>query len=101
MVEKALILSYLKVAAPDHKKLLKNKYNNAREYLSKQIGVAAAEKKLLNSADKYALIINTQQTLFVDWKLCSRPPHSLDGELCMIGGVALGLVNKTGGVLVY
>ncbi|CAG8826116.1 13137_t:CDS:1, partial [Dentiscutata erythropus] len=51
----ALTLSYLKVAAPHHKKLWEDKYNKAREYLSKQIGDAAAEKELLDCADAYVI----------------------------------------------
>ncbi|CAG8723896.1 19540_t:CDS:2, partial [Gigaspora rosea] len=49
----ALTLSYLKVAAPHHKKLWEDKEKKAREYLSKQIGDAAAEKELLDCANKY------------------------------------------------
>ncbi|CAG8589160.1 10354_t:CDS:2, partial [Gigaspora rosea] len=51
----ALTLSYLKVAAPQHKKLWEDKEKKAREYLSEQIGDAAAEKELLDCADKYVV----------------------------------------------
>ncbi|RIB22990.1 hypothetical protein C2G38_2033138 [Gigaspora rosea] len=48
----ALTLSYLKVAAPHHKNYGKIKGKKAREYLSEQIGDTAAEKELLDRADK-------------------------------------------------
>ncbi|CAG8647830.1 13738_t:CDS:2, partial [Dentiscutata heterogama] len=51
----ALTLSYLKIAAPHHKKLWEDKYNKARKYLSKQIGDAAVEKELLDCSDKYVV----------------------------------------------
>ncbi|KAF0332761.1 serine/threonine protein kinase, partial [Gigaspora margarita] len=51
----ALTLSYLKVAAPDHKKLWEDKDKKARKYLSEQIGDAELEKELLDCADKYVV----------------------------------------------
>ncbi|CAG8564968.1 9875_t:CDS:10, partial [Dentiscutata erythropus] len=51
----AITLSYLKIAAPHHKKLWEDKYNKARDYLSKQIGDKDAEKELLNCTDKYVV----------------------------------------------
>ncbi|CAG8811168.1 40786_t:CDS:2, partial [Gigaspora margarita] len=51
----ALTLSYLKVAAPDHKKLWEDKEKKAREYLSKQIGNAETEKELLDCTDRYVV----------------------------------------------
>ncbi|CAG8741613.1 36953_t:CDS:2 [Gigaspora margarita] len=51
----ALTLNYLKVVAPHHKKLWEDKEKKAREYLSKQIGDAVAEKELLDCANKYVV----------------------------------------------
>ncbi|CAG8444906.1 4173_t:CDS:10, partial [Scutellospora calospora] len=50
-----LTISYLKVAAPKHENLWKDKYNKACEYLSKQIGDANAEKEILDCTDKYVV----------------------------------------------
>ncbi|CAG8473033.1 16323_t:CDS:10, partial [Dentiscutata erythropus] len=51
----ALTLSYLRIAAPHHKKLWEDKYKKGREYLSKQIGDISAEKELLDCTDKYVV----------------------------------------------
>ncbi|RIB08048.1 hypothetical protein C2G38_2147276 [Gigaspora rosea] len=51
----AVNLSYLKKAAPKHESLWKDKYDKARDYLSKQIGDANAEKELLECADNYVI----------------------------------------------
>ncbi|RIB28439.1 hypothetical protein C2G38_1492983 [Gigaspora rosea] len=55
LLETAINLSYLKKAAPKHEGLWRDKYNKAREYLSKQIGDANAEKELLDCADNYVV----------------------------------------------
>ncbi|CAG8459731.1 8464_t:CDS:2, partial [Scutellospora calospora] len=51
----ALTISYLKVTAPHHENLWKDKCDKAREYLSKQIGDADAEKEILDCTDKYVI----------------------------------------------
>ncbi|CAG8847964.1 26594_t:CDS:1, partial [Gigaspora margarita] len=55
LISTAVNLSYLKKAAPKHEGLWRDKYNKAREYLSKQIGDANAEKELLECADDYVI----------------------------------------------
>ncbi|CAG8812231.1 13476_t:CDS:1, partial [Gigaspora rosea] len=55
LISTAVNLSYLKKAAPKHEGLWRDKYNKAREYLSKQIGDANAEKELLDCADNYVI----------------------------------------------
>ncbi|CAG8713061.1 4588_t:CDS:2, partial [Gigaspora rosea] len=54
-LETAISIAYLKKAAPKHEGLWKDKYNKAREYLSKKIGDANAEKELLECADNYVI----------------------------------------------
>ncbi|CAG8437102.1 2128_t:CDS:10, partial [Scutellospora calospora] len=51
----AIIISYLKVTAPHHENQWKDKCDKAREYLSKQIGDADAEKEILDCTDKYVV----------------------------------------------
>ncbi|CAG8444177.1 4098_t:CDS:2 [Dentiscutata erythropus] len=51
----AINLSYLKNTASKFEDQWKDKYNKAREYLSKQIGNAAAEKELLEFTDNYVI----------------------------------------------
>ncbi|CAG8827092.1 10426_t:CDS:1, partial [Dentiscutata erythropus] len=52
-LETAVNLAYLKKAASQYGDIWKDKYNKAREYLSKQIGDAEAEQELLECADNY------------------------------------------------
>ncbi|RIB18066.1 hypothetical protein C2G38_2086696 [Gigaspora rosea] len=51
----ALIMSYLQVAAPYYESQWEDKYNKAREYLSKQIGDANIENELLKCTNKYVI----------------------------------------------
>ncbi|CAG8826032.1 6478_t:CDS:1, partial [Cetraspora pellucida] len=51
----AVNLSYLKKTAPKLEGEWKDKYNKAREYLSKQIGDANTEKELEECADNYVV----------------------------------------------
>ncbi|CAG8522066.1 3594_t:CDS:2 [Dentiscutata erythropus] len=51
--ETAINLSYLKNVTSQHESVWRDKYNKAREYLSKQIGDTDAEKELLECVDKY------------------------------------------------
>ncbi|CAG8788003.1 21339_t:CDS:1, partial [Gigaspora rosea] len=53
LLSTAVILSYLKNAAPKFEGQWKDKYNKSREYLKKQIGDENAEKELLDTTDKY------------------------------------------------
>ncbi|CAG8645534.1 14779_t:CDS:2, partial [Dentiscutata erythropus] len=69
----ALALSYLKVAAPHHENLWKDKYNKAREYLSKQIGNPAAEQELLDCTDKY-VVDNATKKVEKDHKKAAALP---------------------------
>ncbi|CAG8736367.1 2332_t:CDS:2, partial [Gigaspora rosea] len=55
LLSTAINLSYLKKAASKHEGLWRNEYNKAREYLSKQIRDANAEKELLECADNYVI----------------------------------------------
>ncbi|CAG8711060.1 1674_t:CDS:1, partial [Cetraspora pellucida] len=55
LLETAVNLSYLKNAAPKYKGDWVDKYNKARDYLSKQIGDSDAEKELLECADNYVV----------------------------------------------
>ncbi|CAG8782068.1 44492_t:CDS:1, partial [Gigaspora margarita] len=66
----ALTLSYLKVAAPHHKKLWEDKEKKAREYLSKQIGDAEAERELLDCTNKY-IVDNVAKKVDKDHKEAS------------------------------
>ncbi|CAG8757943.1 22976_t:CDS:2, partial [Gigaspora rosea] len=63
----ALTLSYLKFAAPDHKKLWKDKEKKAHEYLSKEIGDVEAEKELLDCTDRY-IVDNVTKKIEKDHK---------------------------------
>ncbi|CAG8662088.1 15207_t:CDS:2, partial [Cetraspora pellucida] len=51
----AVNLSYLKNAATKYKADWMDKYNKARDYLSKQIGDVNTEKELLDCADEYVI----------------------------------------------
>jgi len=53
LLSTAVILSYLKNAAPKFEGQWKDKYNKSREYLKKRIGDENAEKELLDTTDKY------------------------------------------------
>ncbi|CAG8668491.1 16148_t:CDS:2, partial [Cetraspora pellucida] len=55
VLETAVNLSYLKNAASKYKGDWVDKYNKARDYLSKQIGDSDAEKELLECADNYVV----------------------------------------------
>ncbi|CAG8817425.1 18562_t:CDS:1, partial [Dentiscutata erythropus] len=69
----ALALSYLKVAAPHHENLWKDKYNKAREYLSKQIGNKDAEEELIKCADVY-VVDNVTKKVEKDHKKAAALP---------------------------
>ncbi|CAG8458135.1 21465_t:CDS:2, partial [Racocetra persica] len=78
-LETAINLSYLKNAAPKYKGDWVDKYNKAREYLSKQIGDADAEKELLECADKYVVdkaadkVIKEHKKDVIDLKKGEKP----------------------------
>ncbi|CAG8589885.1 8938_t:CDS:2 [Dentiscutata erythropus] len=55
LLSTAINLSYLKNAAPEFEDQWKNEYDKAREYLSKQIRNASAEKELLEFTDNYVI----------------------------------------------
>ncbi|CAG8824820.1 9263_t:CDS:1, partial [Cetraspora pellucida] len=59
----AINLSYLKNAADKYKGDWVDKYNKARDYLSKQIGDADAEKELLDCADEYVVDKTTDKVI--------------------------------------
>ncbi|CAG8691244.1 9806_t:CDS:2, partial [Cetraspora pellucida] len=59
----AIDLSYLKNAADKYKGDWVDKYNKARDYLSKQIGDADAEKELLDCADEYVIDKTTNKVI--------------------------------------
>ncbi|CAG8823924.1 20375_t:CDS:1, partial [Gigaspora rosea] len=67
LLETAINLSYLKNAAPKHEGLWRDKYNKAREYLSKKIGDENAEKELLDCADNY-VVDNSAKKVIKDKK---------------------------------
>ncbi|CAG8823110.1 8197_t:CDS:2, partial [Gigaspora rosea] len=50
-------------AAPKHESLWKDKYDKAREYLSKLIGDKNAEKELLDCADNYVVENSTKKVI--------------------------------------
>ncbi|CAG8480308.1 5401_t:CDS:2 [Dentiscutata heterogama] len=55
LLSTAINLSYLRNAASEFKDQWEDKYDNAREYLSKQIRDANAEKELLEFTDNYVI----------------------------------------------
>ncbi|CAG8830656.1 2095_t:CDS:1, partial [Cetraspora pellucida] len=59
----AINLSYLKNAADKYKGDWVDNYNKARDYLSKQIGDADAEKELLDCADEYVVDKTTDKVI--------------------------------------
>ncbi|CAG8817172.1 20253_t:CDS:1, partial [Cetraspora pellucida] len=59
----AINISYLKNAASKYKGDWEDKYNKARDYLSKQIGDAEAEKELLDCADEYVVEQTTNKVI--------------------------------------
>ncbi|CAG8815286.1 14767_t:CDS:1, partial [Cetraspora pellucida] len=59
----AINISYLKNAASKYKGDWEDKYNKARDYLSKQIGDAEAEKELLDCADEYVVDKTTDKVI--------------------------------------
>ncbi|CAG8821808.1 26779_t:CDS:1, partial [Dentiscutata erythropus] len=79
----ALALSYLKIAAPHHKKLWEDKSKKARDYLSKQIGDKDA-KELLDCTDKY-VVDNVTKKVDKDHKKAAALPlvqESASPEKC-------------------
>ncbi|CAG8785537.1 8527_t:CDS:1, partial [Cetraspora pellucida] len=62
-LETAVNISYLKNAASKYKGEWEEKYNKARDYLSKQIGDADAEKELLDCADEYVVEQTTNKVI--------------------------------------
>ncbi|KAF0449009.1 kinase-like protein [Gigaspora margarita] len=67
LLSTAINLSYLNKAASEFEDQWKDKYNKAREYLSKQIGNADAEKELLKFTDNY-VIENCSKKVIKDQK---------------------------------
>ncbi|RHZ54323.1 hypothetical protein Glove_428g70 [Diversispora epigaea] len=63
----AINLSYLKNAASEYENEWRDKYNQAREYLSWQIGDFETEKELLQATDKYVIDKITRNLFKNNW----------------------------------
>ncbi|CAG8824172.1 13036_t:CDS:1, partial [Dentiscutata erythropus] len=80
----AVNLSYLKNLAPHHEGVWKDKYDKAREYLSKQIGDKNAEEELIKCADEYVVdkatdkVIEEKKRDVIDLKKDEIPKEPVD-----------------------
>ncbi|CAG8839469.1 16293_t:CDS:1, partial [Cetraspora pellucida] len=96
----AINLSYLKNAADKYKGDWEDKYNKARDYLSKQIGDADAEKELLDCADEYVIdkttsrVIEENKREIIDQNKDEIPKeHPITKAKNFIGGLYDGAVK--------
>ncbi|CAG8794997.1 1005_t:CDS:1, partial [Cetraspora pellucida] len=95
----AVNLSYLKNAADKYKGDWVDKYNKARDYLSKQIGDADAEKELLDCADEYVVdkttdkVIDEKKRDVIDLKKDEIPKEEKPKAKSFIGTIYDGAVK--------